>query len=43
MQHLLKTQSDIESWEDDDPQITYMISAWARYHDIVFNFPNIKL
>ncbi|XP_076804847.1 importin-5-like [Clavelina lepadiformis] len=30
MQQLLKTQADIESWEDDDPQISYMISAWAR-------------
>nr|CAB3256613.1 importin-5 [Phallusia mammillata] len=30
MEQLLKTQADIESWEDDDPQISYMISAWAR-------------
>ena len=30
MQQLLRTQADIDSWEDDDPQISYMISAWAR-------------
>lgn len=30
MSKLLQTQADIESWEDDDPQITYMMSAWAR-------------
>lgn len=30
MGHLLQTQADTDSWEDDDPQISYMISAWAR-------------
>lgn len=30
MGHLLRTQADTDSWEDDDPQISYMISAWAR-------------
>jgi len=30
MDELLRTQADIESWEEDDPQISYMISAWAR-------------
>uniref|UniRef100_H2YPJ6 Importin N-terminal domain-containing protein n=1 Tax=Ciona savignyi TaxID=51511 RepID=H2YPJ6_CIOSA len=30
MQQLLATQANIESWEDDDPQISYMISAWTR-------------
>ena len=30
MNHLLQTQADTTSWEDDDPQISYMISAWAR-------------
>jgi len=30
MNHLLQTQADTNSWEDDDPQISYMISAWAR-------------
>ncbi|CAL1533984.1 unnamed protein product [Lymnaea stagnalis] len=30
MQLLLKTQTDEDDLADDDPQITYMISAWAR-------------
>ncbi|GFN79969.1 importin-5 [Plakobranchus ocellatus] len=30
MQLLLKTQTDQDDLADDDPQITYMISAWAR-------------
>uniref|UniRef100_A0A8C0FWW4 Importin 5 n=1 Tax=Bubo bubo TaxID=30461 RepID=A0A8C0FWW4_BUBBB len=30
MQLLLKTQTDFSDLEDDDPQISYMISAWAR-------------
>uniref|UniRef100_A0A2K6F815 Importin 5 n=1 Tax=Propithecus coquereli TaxID=379532 RepID=A0A2K6F815_PROCO len=30
MQLLLKTQTDFNDMEDDDPQISYMISAWAR-------------
>ncbi|XP_071084426.1 importin-5-like [Haliotis cracherodii] len=30
MQLLLKTQMDQEEMADDDPQISYMISAWAR-------------
>ncbi|RUS70137.1 hypothetical protein EGW08_022100 [Elysia chlorotica] len=30
MQLLLKTQTDQDDMADDDPQITYMISAWAR-------------
>uniref|UniRef100_UPI00358F79B9 importin-5 isoform X2 n=1 Tax=Myxine glutinosa TaxID=7769 RepID=UPI00358F79B9 len=30
MQLLLKTQTDANELEDDDPQISYMISAWAR-------------
>uniref|UniRef100_A0A8C4STW7 Importin-5 n=1 Tax=Erpetoichthys calabaricus TaxID=27687 RepID=A0A8C4STW7_ERPCA len=30
MQLLLKTQTDFNDLEDDDPQISYMISAWAR-------------
>ncbi|CAC5392691.1 IPO5 [Mytilus coruscus] len=30
MQMLLKTQTDLSEMEDDDPQISYMISAWAR-------------
>uniref|UniRef100_A0A452SWH7 Importin 5 n=1 Tax=Ursus americanus TaxID=9643 RepID=A0A452SWH7_URSAM len=30
MQLLLKTQTDFSDMEDDDPQISYMISAWAR-------------
>uniref|UniRef100_A0A3B4B4F7 TOG domain-containing protein n=1 Tax=Periophthalmus magnuspinnatus TaxID=409849 RepID=A0A3B4B4F7_9GOBI len=30
MQLLLKTQTDFSDLEDDDPQTSYMISAWAR-------------
>ncbi|KAK6963036.1 Importin-5 [Biomphalaria glabrata] len=30
MQLLLKTQTEEDDLADDDPQITYMISAWAR-------------
>uniref|UniRef100_A0A671T1C8 Importin-5-like n=1 Tax=Sinocyclocheilus anshuiensis TaxID=1608454 RepID=A0A671T1C8_9TELE len=30
MQLLLKTQTDFNDLEDDDPQLSYMISAWAR-------------
>lgn len=30
MQLLLKTQTDMKDLPDDDPQIYYMISAWAR-------------
>ncbi|KAM9198032.1 LOW QUALITY PROTEIN: importin-5-like [Dugong dugon] len=30
MQLLLKTQTDFSDMEDDDPQISYIISAWAR-------------
>ncbi|XP_041502184.1 importin-5-like [Microtus oregoni] len=30
MQLLLKTQTDFGDMEDDDPQISYMFSAWAR-------------
>ncbi|XP_069614109.1 importin-5 [Ranitomeya imitator] len=30
MHLLLKTQTDFSELEDDDPQISYMISAWAR-------------
>ncbi|XP_077456296.1 importin-5 [Stigmatopora argus] len=30
MQLLLKTQTNFHDLEDDDPQISYMISAWAR-------------
>lgn len=30
MQLLLKTQTEMEDLEADDPQISYMISAWAR-------------
>ncbi|XP_034029930.1 importin-5 [Thalassophryne amazonica] len=30
MQLLLKTQTGFNELEDDDPQISYMISAWAR-------------
>eukprot|EP00062_Callorhinchus_milii_P020343 gi/632975888/ref/XP_007904480.1/ PREDICTED: importin-5 [Callorhinchus milii] len=30
MQLLLKTQTDSSELDDDDPQISYMISAWAR-------------
>ena len=30
MQLLLKTQTEEAELEDDDPQVSYMISAWAR-------------
>ena len=30
MQLLLKTQTEEADLEDDDPQVSYMISAWAR-------------
>ncbi|CAH1781938.1 unnamed protein product [Owenia fusiformis] len=30
MQLLLKSQVNVEELDDDDPQISYMISAWAR-------------
>nr|XP_057906646.1 importin-5 [Doryrhamphus excisus] len=30
MQLLLKTQTNFDDLDDDDPQISYMISAWAR-------------
>ncbi|XP_071839523.1 importin-5-like [Apostichopus japonicus] len=30
MQLLLKSQTDANDMEDDDPQMSYMISAWAR-------------
>ncbi|XP_052214366.1 importin-5-like isoform X7 [Dreissena polymorpha] len=30
MQLLLKTQTDMKDLADDDPQISYMIAAWAR-------------
>ena len=35
MQHLVNTQQDVNSWTDDDPQISYMISAWARMCQIL--------
>jgi len=35
MQLLLKTQSEMEEMEADDPQISYMISAWARMCKII--------
>jgi len=35
MQQLVKTQQDTSSWSDDDPQISYMISAWARICQIL--------
>ena len=35
MQQLVKTQQDISKWADDDPQISYMISAWARICQIL--------
>ncbi|XP_018581489.1 importin-5 [Scleropages formosus] len=37
MQLLLKTQTDFNDLEDDDPQISYMISAWARMCKILGN------
>ena len=30
MQLLLKTQTEEADMDDDDPQVSYMISAWAR-------------
>ena len=30
MQLLLKTQTEEAEVEDDDPQVSYMISAWAQ-------------
>ena len=30
MQLLLKSQVDPNDLEDDDPQVSYMISAWGR-------------
>ena len=35
MELLLKTQIEIEQMEADDPQISYMISAWARMCKII--------
>ena len=35
MSQLVKTQQDTSSWSDDDPQISYMISAWARICQIL--------
>ena len=35
MQLLLNTQSGIEELEDDDPIISYLISAWARMCKII--------
>ena len=35
MQLLLKSQTDQGELEDDDPQISYMISAWARMCKII--------
>ncbi|CBY21088.1 unnamed protein product [Oikopleura dioica] len=35
MKQLVNTQQDINSWSDDDPQISYMISAWARLCQIL--------
>lgn len=35
MQLLLKTQTEMEVMEADDPQISYMISAWARMCKII--------
>ncbi|XP_065645184.1 importin-5 isoform X3 [Hydra vulgaris] len=35
MQLLLKTQTDSEEIEADDPQISYLISAWARMCKII--------
>jgi len=35
MDLLLKTQSQMEEMEADDPQISYMISAWARMCKII--------
>jgi hypothetical protein len=30
METLLRTQTNFEALEDEDPQISYMISSWAR-------------
>ena len=30
METLLRTQTNFENLEDEDPQISYMISSWAR-------------
>jgi len=35
MQLLLKTQTEMEELEADDPQISYLISAWARMCKII--------
>ena len=35
MDLLLKTQTETEELEADDPQISYMISAWARMCKII--------
>jgi len=35
MQLLLKTQTEMEEMEADDPQISYLISAWARMCKII--------
>lgn len=35
MQLLLKTQMDLEDIEADDPQMSYLISAWARMCKII--------
>jgi len=35
MQLLLKTQTEMETMEADDPQISYLISAWARMCKII--------
>ena len=35
MQQLVKTQQETSTWSDDDPQISYMISAWARICQIL--------
>ena len=35
MQLLLKTQMDLEDIDADDPQMSYLISAWARMCKII--------
>ena len=35
MQLLLKTQTQMEELEADDPQISYLIAAWARMCKII--------
>eukprot|EP00111_Clytia_hemisphaerica_P019077 TCONS_00056356-protein len=35
MQLLLKTQTDASDFDDDDPQVSYLISAWARMCKII--------